>query len=314
MVLTGGDGAIVAPGVFISYSHDSREHVDRVLALCDRLRSEGIEAELDQYEPVPLEGWPLWTARKVEEADFVLFVCTETFLRRFEGREEAGKGLGVTWEAAAAVRALYKAGARNAKFLPILFDPADVVHIPPLLAGTTDFLVSDEEGYEQLYRYLTDQPEAPKPKLGILRPLPARPRATTFSPTAIQSVHRSLREKVTWTAVGLLCALLTAWVLSSVWKPIDPKKSEAPAVAQRSILRGEILEAQTGEPLAGVTVQLPEYRIEQTTGKDGQYSFEVPVVGAPSIKLRAMKPGYRLLDLDLPPGDHLNAHRMWRSP
>jgi hypothetical protein len=85
-------------------------------------------------------------------------------------------------------------------------------------------------------------------------------------------------------------------------------------VTQQSFLHGEILEARTGEPLAGVVVQLPEYRIEQTTGKDGQYSFEIPEVGAASIKLRAMKTGYSLLDLDLPPGDHLNPHRMWRSP
>ena len=32
-----------APAVFISYSHDSREHKDRILALSDRLRQEGIE-------------------------------------------------------------------------------------------------------------------------------------------------------------------------------------------------------------------------------------------------------------------------------
>ena len=45
-----------APRVFISYSHDSEEHAVRVLALADRLRSEGIEAILDQYEMSPPEG------------------------------------------------------------------------------------------------------------------------------------------------------------------------------------------------------------------------------------------------------------------
>jgi hypothetical protein len=48
------------PRVFISYSHESEEHADRVLALADRLRAEGIEATLDQYEISPDEGWPMW--------------------------------------------------------------------------------------------------------------------------------------------------------------------------------------------------------------------------------------------------------------
>lgn len=36
--------------VFISYSHDSPEHKDRVLALSDRLRADGVDCYIDQYE------------------------------------------------------------------------------------------------------------------------------------------------------------------------------------------------------------------------------------------------------------------------
>jgi hypothetical protein len=308
-----GEGAARAPRVFVSYSHDSREHMDRVLALYDRLRREGIEAELDQYESVPSEGWPLWTARKVEGADFVLVVCTETYLRRFDGTEEAGKGLGVRWEGAAVVQSLYDAGTENDKFLPVLFDPADAAHIPLILRGTTRFLVSDEEGYEQLYRYLTAQPAVPRPVLGALRPLPPRPRATRFSPASGQPARRSRWKRIVLIAAGFVIALLSAWALFSALKPAVPRHDN-PAILQRSVLRGEILDAQTGEPLAGVEVQLPEYDLERTTDKAGQYSFEVSVSGVASIKLRAMKTGYRLLNLDLPPGDHLNVHKMWRSP
>jgi hypothetical protein len=35
--------------VFISYSHDSREHCDLVLAFVQQLRRDGIDAELDQF-------------------------------------------------------------------------------------------------------------------------------------------------------------------------------------------------------------------------------------------------------------------------
>jgi hypothetical protein len=36
------------PRVLISYSHDSPDHADRVLALSDRLRAEEIDTILDQ--------------------------------------------------------------------------------------------------------------------------------------------------------------------------------------------------------------------------------------------------------------------------
>jgi hypothetical protein len=48
------------PKVLISYSHDSPEHADRVRELSDRLRADGIDCILDQYEVSPPEGWPLW--------------------------------------------------------------------------------------------------------------------------------------------------------------------------------------------------------------------------------------------------------------
>ena len=41
------------PIVFIRYSHDSQEHANRVLALSDHLRADGIDCVLDQYEDSP---------------------------------------------------------------------------------------------------------------------------------------------------------------------------------------------------------------------------------------------------------------------
>jgi hypothetical protein len=45
-----------ATKVFISYSHGSPEYVDRVLALSDRLRRQGVDRRIDQYEQLPREG------------------------------------------------------------------------------------------------------------------------------------------------------------------------------------------------------------------------------------------------------------------
>ena len=46
--------------VFISYTHDSPTHKARVRALADRLLSDGIDAEIDQYQTAPPQGWPQW--------------------------------------------------------------------------------------------------------------------------------------------------------------------------------------------------------------------------------------------------------------
>ena len=80
------------PTVFISYSHDSPEHTDRVLAFANWLREDGIDCTLDQYETSPPEGWPKWMDRHIAKSDFVIVICTETYYRRVMGEEEPGKG------------------------------------------------------------------------------------------------------------------------------------------------------------------------------------------------------------------------------
>jgi len=48
------------PKVFISYSHQDAEHEAKVLNFSNKLRSEGIDANIDLYEESPSEGWPRW--------------------------------------------------------------------------------------------------------------------------------------------------------------------------------------------------------------------------------------------------------------
>ena len=55
------------PVVFISYSQDSIFFSDQVLKFSNKLRSEGIDAVLDQYENAPAEGWPRWTEKQIIE-------------------------------------------------------------------------------------------------------------------------------------------------------------------------------------------------------------------------------------------------------
>ncbi len=170
-----------AQKVFISYSHDSAEHMDRVLALSNRLRQDGVDCRIDQYEQSPPEGWPQWCAKQVEDSQYVLVVCTETYLRRFKGEEAPGKGLGGTWEGHIITLELYKAQGKNSKFIPVIFSQEDAASIPVILQGPTHYELGKPAGYDELYRRLTDQPLIEMPALGGVRPMPARQALPSLS-------------------------------------------------------------------------------------------------------------------------------------
>jgi len=169
------------PRVFISYSHDSHEHLDRVLVLSDRLRADGIDCHIDQYEESPAEGWPRWMVNQIEDAEFVLVVCTENYERRFRGKEEPGKGLGVKWEGAIVTQEIYEAEAKNTVFIPVLFSPHSSASISVVLRGVACYELYTSAGYDLLYRRLTHQPLILKPDLGSRRSMPPRERTPAIS-------------------------------------------------------------------------------------------------------------------------------------
>lgn len=158
--------------VFISYSHDSLAHMDRVLDLANRLRSGGIDVDVDRYEDAPPEGWPRWCDRKIQQAQFVLVICTETYLSRFEGTDKPGQGLGAKWEGAIVTQELYETEGSNSKFIPVCLSARDTNHIPRPLRGVTRYVIDSETGYDRLYRRLTKQHSVLKPELGTVRALP----------------------------------------------------------------------------------------------------------------------------------------------
>jgi hypothetical protein len=165
-----------APRVFISYSHDNREHRARVLTLADRLRDDGVDAEIDQYEQAPDGGWYDHCIAEIRGADFVLIAFTATYRRRWYGEEETGKGLGVKDEANLIKAQFSNAGSRTGKFVPILFADMAEADIPDEMSKLTRYRVGDEHDYEALYRRLTDQHPTPRRPLGPIRQLPPRER------------------------------------------------------------------------------------------------------------------------------------------
>jgi hypothetical protein len=156
---------------FISYSHDNEQHSQRVLALANQLRAQGVAAEVDQYETRPPQGWPRWCEEQLrpESSEFVLVLCTETYLKRIEGRVSADEGRGVFWEGNVIYSYLYEERS-NERFLPVIFDRKDESFIPRPLKGSAHYLLTvfdlSDSGYEALYRELTHQPAVQRPPLG----------------------------------------------------------------------------------------------------------------------------------------------------
>ncbi|HSS20049.1 MAG TPA: TIR and AAA domain-containing protein [Pyrinomonadaceae bacterium] len=146
--------------VFISYSHDSVTHSERVRALVTRLRGDDVTVIIDhdKLPGGPAEGWPAWSERQVVDADQVLVVCTALYSSRYEGNQPPGTGLGASSEAAAIRQAIYDQAGFNLKFRVIVFDPVDTQHIPTQLKRYHAFQPTDDEGYANLLAWLVGEP------------------------------------------------------------------------------------------------------------------------------------------------------------
>src|SRR4051794_22162116 len=169
------------PKVFVSYSHDSAEHKQRVAALVSRLRNDGVSVVWDATvasEGGPNEGWDRWSERQIVECEFVVACCTGVYRERFNGEQPPDAGLGVAWEAHMIRQYLYKSGTVNRKVRVLLFEEEDRAHIPKLLQTYHAFCSASDEGYSQLLGWLKVTSHAPAPP-------PATPHLPTAPPAAI---------------------------------------------------------------------------------------------------------------------------------
>lgn len=172
------------PVVFISYSHDSDEHREKVLELAERLRQDGLDARLDQYvNGTPEQGWPRWMLDQLDDATFVLVVCTKTYYRRFRGHEVPGRGKGVDWEGALITQEIYDARSRTVKFVPVMLATGQERFIPEPLRSHTHYELTLEERYQALYSFLLGQAGVKPRRLGKTRRVSKRTaQPLTFGP------------------------------------------------------------------------------------------------------------------------------------
>lgn len=195
-----------ASKVFISYAHESEELANTVLELSNELRSVGVDCEIDQYEEAPPEGWPKWMVRQVQDAKYVLVMCSQLFSERandFSGKEE---GLGAKWETSLILQQLYLSNTNNTKFIPIVVGRNGTRFIPLPLQPYTYYDINDKISREKLFNRLRGVSSSKRPELGQpSQPtaLPSKERKSLFV-TGVINVE--LWNQARWKAMAFLSA------------------------------------------------------------------------------------------------------------
>jgi len=131
--MTNTDDKQPPPRVFISYSHDDKDHKAWVTKLATRLREKGVDVILDQWDTEPGDDLAKFMEAGVRDADRVLMICTEKYVRKVDD----GKG-GAGYEAMIVSSELISdQGVR--KFVPLIRQTS-AKRVVPTALGTRKYI------------------------------------------------------------------------------------------------------------------------------------------------------------------------------
>jgi SEFIR domain len=168
------------PRVFVSYSHDSAEHVEMVRRFATFLREQaGVDAHLDRWYEDGRRDWSLWAVQQLDTADFILVIASPRYKRSAEGTALPTDGRGAQFESAIIRNDLTRdLAAATRRALPVVLPGRSIDEIPSFLCGysSTHYVVRDftMDGIEDLRVALTGVPIYRMPPLGRFTP-PTRP-------------------------------------------------------------------------------------------------------------------------------------------
>lgn len=151
------------PKVFVSYSHDSINHKKWVMELATRMRNNGIDSIIDQWELKPGDDLPHFMETHLADADKIIMVCSENYV------EKSNLGLGgVGYEKMIITSNLLKNIDQN-KVIPII-KQTSTKKVPTFLQTKLyiDFSINSnyEFSFDELIRTIHDSPIYQKPTIG----------------------------------------------------------------------------------------------------------------------------------------------------
>jgi hypothetical protein len=156
--------AKTAPVVLISYTHEGEEHKAWVRGLAEKLRADGVDVILDQWDLKPGQDVLAFMEQGVRQADRVMLVFTPEYRRKADGRTG-----GVGYESLVITGEL-SSNLGTAKFIGLLRrgDWSDSVPVFMSSRSHIDFRddATIEKAYGELLRDIHEAPAHPKPPLG----------------------------------------------------------------------------------------------------------------------------------------------------
>jgi hypothetical protein len=200
------------PKTFISYSHDSQEHKLWVLRLASRLRDNGVDAILDQWDLGPGGDLPHFMEQAIANSERILMICTDRYV------EKANRGTGgVGYEKMIVTADLLRQIDSN-RVIPLVRQSGSI-SLPTFLNSKLYINLSLEDdfetGFDQLLRELLGAPLFLKPKLGVAPTLAPRstPAPTLADPLtqfmqALAKVYEQssnagrVKKDSVWSAIG----------------------------------------------------------------------------------------------------------------
>ena len=152
------------PTVFISYSHDSKVHKQWVLELAQKLRQNGVDIIIDQWDLDPGDDAVKFMEYWVQNSDRVLMICTEPYVNKVnEGEGGAG------YEATIVTQELVR-NSGTKKFIPIIRQSQGSNVLPTCVGTRMAVNLTDSPEFEDEFRKLVHEihliPPATKPPLG----------------------------------------------------------------------------------------------------------------------------------------------------
>ena len=182
----------MAKKVFISYAWEDESFSQAILEFSNKLRANGIDANIDQYEENPDMGWPIWMEQQIETSDYVLVVATKTYLDKFLQLQQ---GKGVSWEISSIYQSLYNLQGHNDKFIPIVFNEEDKKYIVKALQPYTNYNITTQ--FDKLANRIKGIKNVEKPP--VIEALPPKIRRRMFVSTPIDL---ELWDKAKWRGVA----------------------------------------------------------------------------------------------------------------
>jgi hypothetical protein len=181
---------VANPTVFISYSWDDDAHKGWVRDLATRLRANGVDVKLDQWETAPGDRLPAFMERAIRDNTYVLIICTPRYKARSEKREG-----GVGYEGDIMTAEVLTTGNQR-KFIPILRRGTWAEAAPSWLLGKYYIDLGGEPYPERGYEDLLTTIYGTRPQAPPLGPVPKPMRKRKVAATPVEEVPSGAAEGI----------------------------------------------------------------------------------------------------------------------